>query len=319
MSISGTLLFVHGRDYKPDRDVWMDLSHAALRAGLERDFPDCLETFATLQADVAWYGDLNRSVLDAHGKNYDEALDISDRKTTLAALQTISERKKFGIRNYDCMPGKSALPEFAASMLAPFFAATGLSRFALRYLAHDVSCYLNPKNDYGDAARAIVRAKLMALLDSDGPVIVVSHGSGSLIVYDVLWELSHDPAYAALYADKKVDTLITLGSPLGDSGLQKLLKGAKQPPKRRFPTNIINWHNVAAEDDYWCHDNTLANDYRWLVRQKKISLIRDYKVFNCAVRYGRSSPHSSIGYFIHPRVAKIIADWLQHNAPQVAT
>jgi hypothetical protein len=38
--------------------------------------------------------------------------------------------------------------------------------------------------------------------------------------------------------------------------------------------------------------------------------VHDHKIFNLAVRYGKSNPHSSIGYYIHPRVSKILADWL---------
>jgi hypothetical protein len=49
----------------------------------------------------------------------------------------------------------------------------------------------------------------------------------------------------------------------------------------------------------------------------QISTIRDYRIYNLAVRYGKSNPHSSVGYLIHPRVAQIIASWLQqeHAAP----
>ena len=32
-----------------------------------------------------------------------------------------------------------------------------------------------------------------------------------------------------------------------------------------------------------------------------------------AVRYGKSNPHSSIGYFIHPRVSKLLVDWLHSD------
>ena len=41
-----------------------------------------------------------------------------------------------------------------------------------------------------------------------------------------------------------------------------------------------------------------------------VSQVKDYKICNHAVRYGCSNPHSSVGYFIHPRMAKIIADWI---------
>ena len=29
-----------------------------------------------------------------------------------------------------------------------------------------------------------------------------------------------------------------------------------------------------------------------------------------AVRYGKSNPHSSVGYYVHPRLAKILSDWI---------
>ena len=68
---------------------------------------------------------------------------------------------------------------------------------------------------------------------------------------------------------------------------------------------------MSAEDDYACHDNTLADDFRLMLDQRMVSVVHDYQVYNLAVRYGKSNPHSSLGYYIHPRVAKIIADWMQ--------
>ena len=101
-----------------------------------------------------------------------------------------------------------------------------------------------------------------------------------------------------------------MGSPLGDHSIHKRLCGAKEHVESRFPTNVISWHNVSAEDDYTCHDNTLADDFKKMLKQRLVSAVKDYQVFNLAVRYGQSNPHSSIGYYIHPRVSKIIADWL---------
>jgi hypothetical protein len=76
---------------------------------------------------------------------------------------------------------------------------------------------------------------------------------------------------------------------------------------------VLAWHNVSAEDDYLCHDNTLADDYREMLKLRLVSSIRDYHIYNLAVRYGKSNPHSSVGYLVHPRVTKIIADWLRHE------
>jgi hypothetical protein len=48
-----------------------------------------------------------------------------------------------------------------------------------------------------------------------------------------------------------------------------------------------------------------------MLNLRLVSSIRDYHIYNLAVRYCKSNPHSSLGYLIHPRVAKIVADWLR--------
>ena len=54
-----SLLLVHGRDFKPGLEAYMDLSMSAMRAGIERDYPTQVESFDLLQKHVAWYGDLS--------------------------------------------------------------------------------------------------------------------------------------------------------------------------------------------------------------------------------------------------------------------
>jgi hypothetical protein len=103
---------------------------------------------------------------------------------------------------------------------------------------------------------------------------------------------------------------MTLGAPLGDSTVRKRLLGAGLKGDQQFPRNIVSWHNVSAEDDYMSHDNTLADDFKPMLTHKLVSCIRDYRIYNLAVRYGNSNPHSSVGYLIHPRTAHIISDWL---------
>ena len=48
-----------------------------------------------------------------------------------------------------------------------------------------------------------------------------------------------------------------------------------------------------------------------MLTQRQISSIRDYHIYNMAIRYGRSNPHNVLGYLVHPRVAKIVSDWLR--------
>jgi hypothetical protein len=60
----------------------------------------------------------------------------------------------------------------------------------------------------------------------------------------------------------------------------------------------------------------VSDDYKAMLKQRQISSIRDYRIYNMAVRYGRSNPHNLIGYLVHPRIAKIVNDWLTHSFGQ---
>lgn len=305
-----SLLLVHGRDFKPTSDTYMDLSMAALRAGIERDYPQQLDGFDAVQKHIVWYGDLSEKMLQGHGRKYDVDLDTADRHNALNALRKIKERKRFGIRQYDRLPGKSAIPEFLVGVSAPVLGSVGLAMPLLGLVARDFAAYFDTKLDFAATVRERMRTKLCELMDRNDRIILMTHGTGSVIAYDVLWQLSHDPEFKEQYGSKKVESWLTLGSPLGDRNVQKRLLGAKEKTDSRFPANVISWHNVAAEDDYTCHDNTLADDYKKMLERRVVSAVHDYLVFNLAVRYGKSNPHSSIGYYIHPRTSKIISDWL---------
>ncbi|RZV37467.1 MAG: hypothetical protein EX272_05325 [Chromatiales bacterium] len=309
MQQNRSLLLVHGRDFKPAATTYLELSLAAMRKGLERDFPDCVECFDRLSIDLAWYGDLNAEVLRRRNMHYDEELDIGDRRNALRALGEIIPRKKFGIRQYDKLPGKSALPEFFMDMGAPLLGAVGFRMPVIGKIAKDFAAYLDDP-EFAEKARKRLRDRLCRLMDRGDNIMLVTHGTGSVIAYDVLWELSNDTETYADYGAFKVDQWLTLGSPLGDRAVQKRLLGAKERGQNRFPSNVISWHNLAAEDDYTCHDVTLADDFKKMLVQRQVSGVHDYRIFNLAVRYGKSNPHSSIGYYIHPRLAKILSAWL---------
>jgi hypothetical protein len=184
----------------------------------------------------------------------------------------------------------------------------------IRSISKDFGSYFDRKSDYAMGVRERLRSRLCELMDRGDRIALMSHGTGCVVAYDVLWQISHDPELKEQYGDKKVELWVTLGAPLGDSGIRKRLLGAKEELTARFPVNVMFWHNVAAEDDYCCHDNTLADDFKMMMRQRVVSAVYDHKIFNLAVRYGKSNPHSSIGYYIHPRISKILVDWLQIDA-----
>ena len=73
-----SILLVHGRDFKPAREAMLDISLSAIRAGIERDYPDHVEAYDALTKDMAYYGDLTRTFLESQGQYYDESLDVGE-------------------------------------------------------------------------------------------------------------------------------------------------------------------------------------------------------------------------------------------------
>ncbi|MEM9209719.1 MAG: hypothetical protein AAGA61_10755 [Pseudomonadota bacterium] len=305
------LIFVHGRGSKPGAESCQSIWVEALSAGIEADFPEELEAFRETAVFVGYYGDLANAYLQELGETYDEQVDVTDLRNALHELEAIDRKKGFGVNRYDRLPGKSAYREFAVSVFSPLIKSIGLGKKLVSGMHKDLGEYWRDGSRFHDDVLARVRDTLKAALDEYDRIVVLSHGTGSIITYDALWQLSHDPAHADTAADLKIDQWITMGAPLGDSLVQKQLKGYGRDGRERFPTNVLSWHNVSAEDDYMSHDNTVCDDFKAMLTQRQISSIRDYRIYNMAVRYGKSNPHNVVGYLIHPRVSKLVAEWLR--------
>ncbi len=304
------IIIVHGKDFKPPAEPYFELAVEAMVQGMRRDYPDEVGKFEAVPKSLCYYGDLSNRLLNYIGKHYDEVLDLGDRRNALAQLTLIQKRKHFSLTRYDRLPGKTATSEFAVDLLAPLLAALGMSTPILARLNKDVHAYWSDPEEHGEAVLQRVIDVLEAALEARENVLLVSHGFGAVVAYDALWMLSHHDRYRDRFGGRKIDTWITLGAPLGDLLVRRRLRGAKQKGRLRYPTNVVSWHNISAEDDHTSHDNTLADDFRPMLKQRLVSSIRDYRAYNMAVRYGRSDPHASVGYYIHPRFAQIVAEWL---------
>lgn len=312
------LIFVHGHDFKPAAEDFMDISVSAMTSAIERDFPETLEKFHALKKTLAYYGDVTDALLAKKGQRYDEMLDVGDRRNALVRLRSFDKKKHFGVSRYDRLPGKTAMGEFFADVFAPVLGRIGLGKKILEKVGLDLVEYWDRSSEFAEKVRARVRERICAALDADRHILLVSHGTGCIVTYDVLWQLSHQPGFGESYQYKKIDMWLTLGSPLGDTLVKRRLLGSDKKGVERYPINVVSWHNISAEDDFMSHDNTLADDYKAMLRQRQVSCIRDYRIYNLAIRYGKSNPHSSLGYLIHPRTAQIMAQWLDQEVIEPA-
>ena len=282
-----SLVFVHGRGFKPSASAYLRVLARALTVGVEQDSPDDVAALADTSKILAYYGDLTNQFLSSNGEDYDERLDVTDMDNAINELSAIDRKKGFGVNRYDRLPGKSASKEFAVSIFAPIVRTLGLGNKVVSGRHRDLGEYWSRGSEFREATLNRVREDIASALVEDDRVVLITHGTGSIIAYDALWQLSHDPEHAERCKDLKIDIWITLGSPLGDSLVQGHLLGKDCSGRERYPTNVLAWHNVSAEDDYMSHDNTVADDFRAMLTQRQISSIRDYHIYNLAIRYGR--------------------------------
>lgn len=304
--MSRHLVFVHGRDFKPRAELLWPLWEEALGGAIQRHYAEAHEAFGAVEKSFVYYGDLTRRHLSRMGRDYDEDADMADRRLALSLLKPIKKRDFLQRRLYDNIPGQTPLKEFLADVGMPLLNTLRLAERLIERVAPEYGAYWRDEEAYATELQRRLRAVLEPLLAGDHEILLLTHCLGSLAAYDTLWELGHETSNDG----GRISLWLTFGSPLGDEAAKRHLRGAKESARRRYPTNVTEWVNVAAEDDYISHDKTVADDYQAMVRGHQISRIRDYKIYNLTNRFGQSNPHSTLGFLCHPRIAKVVSDWL---------
>ena len=302
-----TIICVHGGGAKPDAQSLGRYWHRALAHAMERSHPNSFEAFKDANHEFVYYGDLTNAHLESLGKPFDAELDIADHNNVLEALAAMKGKTFGSRRRYEQLPGRSLLGELLADVGMPVARVLGVSdRVITRVLPELVHYWQDADN--GPTIRERIRDAIRSASVRRDDVAVIAHCMGSIAAYDAFWELTYSEDFD-WYHGEKVKLWITLGSPFGDETVKSRLLGADNK-SQHFPGNIVKWVNFSAEDDYVSHDNAIRNDFQEMLKERRLSHIEDHRIFNYAVRYGKSNPHSVAGYLIHPRVAKSLHEWL---------
>lgn len=191
--------------------------------------------------------------------------------------------------------------------LFPFLTRIAADEDARQTLA-ETRRYFENQDGVAGLIRERVKETLVPLLAAGHDVMVIGHSLGSVIAYETLWELSWRNA-----EPRRVDTLLTLGSPLGMFYVQRRLVGRHEAGMRRYPANIRHWINVAAQGDLMALDRHLRNDYHAMIRHGMVQDITDYThgVRTLFATAEGPNPHRCYGYFFNPLVARIITAWMR--------
>lgn len=155
-------------------------------------------------------------------------------------------------------------------------------------------------------ARDLIRGELARLIEKNRnhKILILAHSMGAIIAYDVLLHV---------VPDIPVDTLITMGAPLGFPVILRTIReelGLARSDEAPLPTPPgiqRRWLNLADLDDSTCMNYDLHNHYR--ANANGVSPHDDI-VFNNYSYKERPNPHKAYGYLRTPEVAEVLYHFL---------
>ncbi len=161
-----------------------------------------------------------------------------------------------------------------------------------------------------DRVRELLKDSLRKMFADGDRILLIGHSMGSIIVWDSLWELWHGEENPG-----RVDSFLSLGSPLAMHYVRDRLLGARAGPEHRYPGNIKQWINVASVGDLTALDRGVRDDYREMEKLGLVASIRDeYQDVYCWFRNQDGlNVHRSYGYLVHPSVGQAVAEWWQQG------
>ena len=293
------IIFVPGKNPKPFPEQHHALLWRVLLEGVHRAEPlvaDNLSQHINSFKLVAWnyiyyhtVKDINRdlpwidALLNQHGPSEQDIQDATaTHKKLIRFLYSIGDHFPFLIK---LLPSE------------------------LQSTAEETQRYFKNKNNIACDVREVLKKELRPLLQSNDEVLLIGHSMGSVIAYDVLWELSHIE-----HLSGKIDFL-TLGSPLGMNYVQHRLMGYNYPGKKKYPTNIHNWINISSEGDVTALDRVFSDDFKEMLELNMVDSIEDHceGIYNFFHNDKGLNCHRSYGYLVNPAVGKVIADWWQRS------
>ncbi|MEH6457628.1 MAG: hypothetical protein V7749_14970 [Cocleimonas sp.] len=290
------IVFVPGKNPKPEADYHRDLLLRTLVEGVRRIAPEISKELIENEEDFKF--------IDWNYLYYQKHDDIDTHLPYVEDLFKLDGPSEEDIKQAQAWSHK--LEMFIYNTVDSTPVLLRLLRGNLKEMAEETNRYFENNDRIASEIREQLKRVLRPMLADGGKVMVIGHSMGSVITYDTLWalsELEHLPG--------EVDTFLTLGSPLGMNYVQDRLLGSGYEGIHKYPNNIVNWVNVAAEGDLIALDRELVEDFGEMVALNMVESFTDHcdGVYNYFHGPDGLNCHRSYGYLINPVVSKVIADW----------
>jgi len=171
--------------------------------------------------DIAFYGDLFRANVTDGRPTDDDLLDIANDAGLTDVIEAVA--------------GPDGLEAIAKAV----------GKQTVRQLINQLGRYFADEE-----LRAEVRGRFEAVIEPDTRV-VIAHSMGTVVAYETL----------CAHPEWRVETLVTIGSPLGDDWIYGRLQPQAADDKGVWPGSIGRWINVASVGDQACVEPKLANRF----------------------------------------------------------
>lgn len=291
------IIFVPGKNPKPPPDVHKAQLWRCLVEGVRRASPE-------MHADLRRHaGDFH--IVDWNREYYGVETSIAEDVPWIDALL-----HQHGPTAEDMAEARQWRKRMTALTysLADYFPRL-ISLFAddaARSTIKETHRYFTNMGGSAELAHAKVIDALRPALANDEPVLLIGHSLGSVIAYNALWLMTHE-----LGVRRKVDTWLTLGSPLGMRFVQARLLGSAHVGTTRYPGCIRQWINVSAVGDETALDSSLSDRFHSMVELGLIEKISDHlgRIYNHYRSDEGLNPHRVYGYLVNPAVGQLIAEW----------
>jgi hypothetical protein len=180
----------------------------------------------------------------------------------------------------------------------------------MRATLRDTRRYFRDDGGVAVKVRQMVADALLEAWRTDRRVLLFGHSLGSVIAFDVLWELSH-----RFSVPGKVDLFLTIGSPLGLSFVRRQLLGGRETGRRRYPTNVRRWVNLAAIGEMTALERSLSSVWSEMRDLGLVEQISDRLDLQTYFRGPEGlNVHKCYGYMVNPVVGATIAQWWNGGA-----
>jgi hypothetical protein len=289
------VLYIPGLLPKPEAGIHKDALRRCLLAGVERidtRVADELRKDESCFDVVAWTYDFYR-------EHREFSLDARSVEALIEQVETTED----DIVEASALAKRVMRWVYRTGDLFPFLIPHLVTERVEIHL-RDLRRYIRNENGIGDHTREMLKLPMRAASELGRPILLLAHSMGSVIAYESLWEMSHDGR-----DDLVLDMLVTMGSPLGQTYVQRRMLGYGSSGAERYPNNVRRWVNLAAVGDMTAVDPVLADDFRGMLNLGLIESIEDIEIFNAFRLDGALNEHAEYGYLINRITAEIVVRW----------